>query len=638
VFALCVGLALLVPLLAPAPAAAQSPQVRVFTADLDPDTDTAGNTSDYSIEITNSSTSTRNLGSVQITIPTGYAVNSVGTPSGDQTWTASLTAFPGFITLQAAVPEGTNVLEPGQSISVTFNVTAPCTADTYEWTSEGDQDAPWDGTPNFDEPTAQPEVVVTGTCGSAPAPPVFTGTDPASPSNDSTPSIEGTAEAGSTVKLYDDDACTDPPVAMGTATGGVFSIPVTLVGDGTYTFYATATNSFGTSDCTAPDHIQYVLDTAAPDAPTVSGPASPGMSTSITVEVDSGDLDDLLKVTLYRTDDCTGTPEGTPNQSTVDGIAAFNVTVDANTTTSFTAISTDEAGNPSACSNVYSYTHDSIDPATPAITASDPASPANDTSPKLIGTTDAGTTMSIHLQSDCSDDQGWTGSDAVFTTTGIQVAAAAGTTTTFYAKATDLAGNESSCSPGFNYVELNPSSAVQFDTATLYLGWKNSDDINTAVDLKVEFLSGSTSLGSGETYCYRGLLRDLSKIKAVEVPLNGGINVPTGEDVTVRLFVRIGTNGAGARCTGTGASHANARGIRFYYDADTRGSMLSNSSAVFFTSDGTTCASVLSSGVTTRTFDTAPAGDLHCQDSPAIKFTGGNLWQQIGGDWTLNVP
>ena len=466
-----------------------------------------------------------------------------------------------------------------------------------------------------------------------PDPPDLTQTDPVSPSSDPTPRVEGTAEADSTVKLYTDDQCTGTPVAEGTASaGGAFSIEVTLATDDTYVFYATATNGFGmTSDCSTPDHVEYRLDRLAPDPPTVTGPPSPASGTSITVNV----VSDEPYVTLYATEDCSGTPlyDNVPPDA---GTAAFSVVVSANATSTFSATATDAAGNVSVCSEPYAYTEDSL-VATPEITASDPASPADNESPTLQGTTDPDTTVTIHLAPDCSDDLGWSGSAADFTGAGIQVAAGSGTTTTFYAKATDGVGNVSGCSAGFEYVELNPSTTTQFDSATLYLGWKTSDDINTAVDLRVEFFSGATSLGHGETYCFRGLRRDLSRIKAVEVPLDG-VGLPTGSPVTVRVFARIGTDGKGVRCTGTGATHTRARGVRFYYDTETRGSVLSNASRVFFTSDGTTCTSALSSGVSIRTFDGAPGGVLHCQDSTAISIAGGNIWQQIGGDWTLTLP
>jgi hypothetical protein len=99
-----------------------------------------------------------------------------------------------------------------------------------------------------------------------PSAPQLTNTDPASPGGLSgTPKILGTAEAGSTVRIYAGAGCTGAPVATGSAAElGSLGIAV-AVAQGTATFSATATDAAGnTSSCSAP--ISYTRFEGDPGA------------------------------------------------------------------------------------------------------------------------------------------------------------------------------------------------------------------------------------------------------------------------------------------------------------------------------------------------------------------------------------
>jgi hypothetical protein len=97
-----------------------------------------------------------------------------------------------------------------------------------------------------------------------PVPPVLSGTTPASPANQNTVLVLGTAEAGSTVSVYPDGNCSGPPYPSGPA--GVFAssgISVHVPDDSTTTFSATATDaSNNASSCSAT--ISYVEDSRPP--------------------------------------------------------------------------------------------------------------------------------------------------------------------------------------------------------------------------------------------------------------------------------------------------------------------------------------------------------------------------------------
>ncbi len=79
-----------------------------------------------------------------------------------------------------------------------------------------------------------------------PVAPSITDTDPNSPANDNNPEIKGTAEAGSTVRLYTTSDCSAAIAASGTASA--FSSPgltVTVAASSSTTFRATATDAAG---------------------------------------------------------------------------------------------------------------------------------------------------------------------------------------------------------------------------------------------------------------------------------------------------------------------------------------------------------------------------------------------------------
>jgi YVTN family beta-propeller protein len=124
-------------------------------------------------------------------------------------------------------------------------------------------------------------VVVAG----PPPPPTVTGTTPASGANNNHPKIIGTAEAGSTVKLFTDAACTQPSggVATDTNTAVAFLSPglaVTLADNSTTTFYAAATNGNGTSPCST-TFVTY-SEVTPPPSGSGGGSTTPPPATPVT--------------------------------------------------------------------------------------------------------------------------------------------------------------------------------------------------------------------------------------------------------------------------------------------------------------------------------------------------------------------
>ena len=115
--------------------------------------------------------------------------------------------------------------------------------------------------------------------------------------------------------------------------------------------------------------------------------------------------------------------------------------------------------------------------------------------------------------------------------------------------------------------------------------------------------------------------------------------------VALRIWTRIGTNPDDTKCVpGPASAHASARGLRLYYDAESRpagfdATLAPGSNHSFYLdSDGTVCPAggSESASVTDRTLTrTEPiAVAAKCKDSSAIKFMGGNVFKEVG-TWIL---
>lgn len=104
-----------------------------------------------------------------------------------------------------------------------------------------------------------------------PAPPQLTATDPASPNVSGTPRVRGSAEAGSTVRVYVGAACSGLPVATGSAAALESSGIAVQVDEGvTADFSATATDAGGNaSECSQP--ISYTRERARTNPGGVGG-------------------------------------------------------------------------------------------------------------------------------------------------------------------------------------------------------------------------------------------------------------------------------------------------------------------------------------------------------------------------------
>jgi hypothetical protein len=103
----------------------------------------------------------------------------------------------------------------------------------------------------------------------------------------------------------------------------------------------------------------------------------------------------------------------------------------------------------------------------------------------------------------------------------------------------------------------------------LWAGLKNSDDIGTRFDIRVEARKNGVLFAAGETLCVQNVVRNANQAREVLVgfaPFPAQSFNGTSDAVSLRILTRVGTNGSGGLCGG----HSNAVGLRVYFDATTR--------------------------------------------------------------------
>ena len=116
------------------------------------------------------------------------------------------------------------------------------------------------------------------------APPTVSHTNPASPSNDSSPTVFGAAEPGTTVNLYSGPFCEGAILGSGSAeafsaTG--ITIP-DIARDWTTYIFATATDAAGNVSACSTTFVAYTEDETAPETAIGGGPSDPTESKSAT--------------------------------------------------------------------------------------------------------------------------------------------------------------------------------------------------------------------------------------------------------------------------------------------------------------------------------------------------------------------
>ena len=174
---------------------------------------------------------------------------------------------------------------------------------------------------------------------------------PASPSNDTSPTVSGTTTASTSLKLYAGAACTGAQIGSGSAdSSGSFSLTSSVLAEGNYRFSVLASGSGG-STCSE-DYVPYVVDTTPP-LYTIGSPSLAVVhSTSAAVTYSASYINtatvNLLaaNIVLNKTGSANCTVSVAGGTTTSPTVSLSNCTGSGSVGMTFNAGSaTDEAGN-----------------------------------------------------------------------------------------------------------------------------------------------------------------------------------------------------------------------------------------------------------------------------------------------------
>jgi hypothetical protein len=340
---------------------------------------------------------------------------------------------------------------------------------------------------------------------------------PPGPANNNLPVLTGTAEAGSTVSVFDNGNCTGS--VLGTPDAATFAtpgLPLSVNDNSTNTFSANAANIDGPGDCSGP--ITYVEDSSGPSITGLT--TNPGSPANNNDPVLKGSTEAGSTVEVFANGTCSPAASSSGSAATFSS-AGLPVHVGDNTNNTLSARATDGVGNVGGCSTV-NYTEDSIGPTGPSGLNTNPASPSNVNTPLLRGTP-AGDAVSVMVypNATCSLGPSDTGTPGEFSGTGLQVTVPSNTTTPISADSKDAAGNVGGCTT-INYTEDSTGPAAPTALTTNPLSPSNNNN---------PFLKGTASGDSASVSVY--VSADCTGTAVSGSPISPATFASTGLQVTV---------------------------------------------------------------------------------------------------------
>ena len=261
----------------------------------------------------------------------------------------------------------------------------------------------------------------------------FTGT--ASDAGTGVSNVQYSVQRGSDSQYWNGTAFASASEVKATATGTTsWSAPFPFANfpaDGTYTLRAYGTDAVG--NVSSATSIVFTVDTASPSVLSINRTgSSPANSSTVQFTVTFSESVTGVDATDFavarpgspghrsgRSPGQGATRTVTVNTGSGDGTLGLNL-VDDDTVI-------DLAGNPLGGTGVgngdfttgQAYTIDKTAPAAPAITSSNPAPPSNDTTPNLLGTAEAGSTVKIYTNSTCTSSVSTSGTAACVRVAGL---------------------------------------------------------------------------------------------------------------------------------------------------------------------------------------------------------------------------
>ncbi len=379
--------------------------------------------------------------------------------------------------------------------------------------------------------------------------------------NDNTLTLTGTAEANSTVKVFDGATLLGGAIASGT---GAWTYTTVALANGAHSLTATATDAAGNTGV-ASAALGVTIDTTAPVAPSIAS-----------FSTDSGVVGD--GITNDNTLTLTGTAEANATVKvfdgatllgsvSADGTGAWTYTTAAltNGAHSLTATATDAAGNTGVASAALGVTIDTTAPVAPSITSFSTDSGTvgdgitNDNTLTLTGTAEANATVKVFDGATLLGTATANGTGAWSYTT-VTLANGAHSLT---ATATDAAGNTGVASAALGVTIDTTAPVAPSITGNAIVNFNDVALTGTAeANGAVKIYDGATLLGSTTAdnngnwaYTTAGLTNGTHNLTATATDAAGNtgaasaatpvtINIPTPTTPTITSFsVDTGTVG-----------------------------------------------------------------------------------------------
>ncbi|HEY1285353.1 MAG TPA: DUF4082 domain-containing protein [Solirubrobacterales bacterium] len=290
------------------------------------------------------------------------------------------------------------------------------------------------------------------TQGAAPATPILSSTVPASPANQNSPKLVGSAPAGSSVSIYSTANCSGTPLAGGSAAELGAGITVPVPDDSSTALRATATAAGVSSACSAP--LTYVEDSTAPQTQIGAHPAALSTSPAASFEFsgeDAGSGVGSLQCRLDSTEASAWAGCASPKSyaSLADGAHLFE------------ARAIDKAGNTDATPASFEWQIDATPPT--AVIDAGPSGVTEDSTPTFeFHSSEAGSSFACSIDTGTASFGACSGPGASHT----PASPLADGSYTFRVRATDAAGNQGTATRSFTVDSpANPPGAPSGLTA-----------------------------------------------------------------------------------------------------------------------------------------------------------------------------
>ena len=405
----------------------------------------------------------------------GDKITNINTPriTGTAEAGSSVTLFSG------ATPIGTGTADNGGNWTITVS---PALADnTYQVTAQATDVA---GNVSA-QSSALTNLVIDTQAPAPPSQPDLIATDDTGDFNNdnvtkkTTPTFTGTAEAGSTVKLYQNTGGPDVEIGSTTATGGTWSITSSALTANTYSITAKSTDTAGNSS-NASTILTVTIDDQAPNAPSQpdliaaddTGASSSDNITKKTTPTFNGTAEANSTVKLFADNGGGAVQVGSTTATGGSWSIASSALTDG--TYQITATATDLAGNQSAASSNLQVVIDTQPPNAPSTPVLNPVDDTGTSSsdgitkkntPNFTGTAEVGSTVQLFagaspvgsgLATGAPGGNTWSITSSVLADNGYSVTA----------QATDVAGNTSGSSGAFALVIDTVKPTVTMSSAT----------------------------------------------------------------------------------------------------------------------------------------------------------------------------